>query len=376
MWLEEVPDEYIKDVKLTPDQKGVKIKVIGGAKEKTLTLGEKEYSFSDDEFYLEVESPVLWTPENPHLYHFTLKSGNDEIKSYFALREIKIEQGKIKLNGQEIFLNSVLDQGYFPDGVFLPATFKGFEDDIAFLKECGFNALRKHIKLEPDYFYYLCDKMGILVMQDFINNGKYNFVRDTALPTIGVKKMPMLRANKKQKTQFEKTSVGVVNALYNHPSVVYYTIFNEGWGQFDSTKYYHFFKNLDSTRIYDTASGWFKGCESDVESEHIYFKKAKINESDKPIVISEFGGYSFKINEHSFNLKNTYGYRFFDDQTKFESALISLYEDEILPLKQKGLCGAVLTQLSDVEDETNGLLTYDRKIRKISPEKLKAVFDK
>lgn len=374
VWLEQVPENYIKALKLTPDLNGVKIEMTGGKEEKTLLFNDETHSFSGDEFYLEVENPVHWTPENPHLYHFTLKSGNDEIKSYFALREIKVEQGKIKLNGQEIFLNSVLDQGYFPDGVFLPASFKGFEDDIAFLKECGFNSLRKHIKLEPDYFYYLCDKIGILVMQDFINNGKYNFVRDTALPTIGVKKMPFLRANKKQKTQFEKTSVGIVNALYNHPSVVYYTIFNEGWGQFDSTKYYHFFKDLDPTRVYDTASGWFKGCESDVESEHIYFKKLKISPSHKPIVISEFGGYSFKINDHSFNLEKTYGYRFFNNQKDFENALVSLYKNEVLPLKEKGLCGAVLTQLSDVEDETNGLLTYDRKVQKISPEKLKQLF--
>ena len=165
-----------------------------------------------------------------------------------------------------------------------------------------------------------------------------------------------------------------MNSLYNNPSVFYYTIFNEGWGQFDSTKYYHFFKDLDPTRVYDTASGWFKGCESDVESEHVYFKKLKISPSHKPIVISEFGGYSFKINDHSFNLEKTYGYRFFNNQKDFENALVSLYKNEVLPLKEKGLCGAVLTQLSDVEDETNGLLTYDRKVQKISPEKLKQLF--
>lgn len=222
-------------------------------------------------------------------------------------------------------------------------------------------------------FYYFCDKYGMLVMQDFVNSGKYHFLRDTVLPTLGIKKLPLPSASSRRRSAFEKTNIGIVNTLHNHPSVIYYTIFNEGWGQFNSDFYYRLFKKLDPTRIYDTASGWFKGCDSDVVSEHIYFKKAKLKMGDKPTVLSEFGGYSYKVKDHSFNLHKTFGYRFFKEREEFENALISLYKDEIIPLKEKGLCGAVLTQISDVEDETNGLITYDRKFKKISPEKLRSI---
>ncbi len=373
VWLECVCENYIKSLKLTPDLNGVKIEVEGGEETKTIHFDGKSHTFSGDSFYLKVENPILWDCENPHLYDFKIVSGKDEVDSYFALREVKITGNKITLNGKEIFLNALLDQGYFPDGIFTPATYKAFENDILFAKECGFNTLRKHIKLEPKMFYYFCDKYGMLVMQDFVNSGKYHFLRDTLLPTLGIKKLPLPSASSHRKSAFEKTNIGIVNTLHNHPSVIYYTIFNEGWGQFNSDFYYRLFKKLDPTRIFDTASGWFKGCDSDVVSEHIYFKKAKLKMGDKPTVLSEFGGYSYKVKDHSFNLHKTFGYRFFKEREEFENALISLYKDEIVPLKEKGLCGAVLTQISDVEDETNGLITYDRKFKKISPEKLRSI---
>ena len=235
--------------------------------------------------------------------------------------------------------------------------------------------LRKHIKLEPELFYYYCDKYGMLVFQDMINSGKYSFMIDTALPTVFLKKGISHKASKHRRTEFEKTCDGILKQLYNHPCVIYYTIFNEGWGQFDADNYYERFKKTDSTRIYDTTSGWFKTKKSDVESEHVYFKPVKLKaNSERPIVLSEFGGYSCKIDDHAFNLDKTYGYRHFKTAKELENALVALYEKEIIPqIESSGLCVTVLTQVSDVEDETNGILTYDRRAMKVNANKMRSV---
>lgn len=380
VWIESLPKKHIENIKITPDLSGVNLTVTGGEDEKTVIFSGKEFKFTGDNFRLSVENPIVWSPENPHLYDFTIVCGNDKVSSYFGLRTVSIVSkcGKkyIALNGKPYFFNAVLDQGYFSDGIYLPATAQGFADDILTMKKCGFNTLRKHIKFEPNLFYYYCDKYGMLVFQDMVNSGKYNFIIDTATPTVFLKKGIRHRASKFRKEQFVKTGSGILEDLYNHPSVVYYTIFNEGWGQFDEKGNYQLLKALDNTRVYDTTSGWFKSRHTDIESDHVYFKKVKVRKNlDKPWVLSEFGGYSYKIKENSFNLTKTYGYKFFNEQKEFEDALVRLYQNEILPCAKAGLNGAVLTQLSDVEDETNGLLTYDRKVLKVNATRLKAVCD-
>ncbi len=374
VWLESLPKNHITDLKIKTDLKGINLTVKGGCDKKKVILCDKEFEFYGEQTRIDIPSPELWSPDNPKLYYFQIISGEDKVESYFGLREISIgkENGKsfILLNGKPIFCHGLLDQGYYSDGIYLPATEKGFEYDVLTMKKCGFNTLRKHIKLEPDIFYYYCDKYGMLVFQDMINNGEYNFLIDTALPTLFLKKGITHRATKRRKDLFIKTSLGIINQLYNHPSVVYYTIFNEGWGQFGEKECYHLFKETDNTRIYDTTSGWFKKPCTDVESDHVYFKPIKAKKTDKPWVLSEFGGYSYKVKENSFNQDKNYGYKYFNNKEGFNDALIKLYDEQIIPAIKSGLCASILTQVSDVEDETNGLLTYDRKVLKVDQKRI------
>ncbi len=375
VWLESVPENYVEKLQITPELDAVTIQVTGGAEEKTLTLESGEcYRFTDHKIWIELKEPRLWSPEDPYLYRFTLKSGEDEVSSYFALRTVEAKGDRLYLNGKPYFFHGLLDQGYFSDGLFLPATEKGFENDVLQMKACGFNMLRKHIKLEPELFYYYCDLHGMIVFQDMINSGYYSFLRDTAIPTVLTKKWRTRKAGAQREAEFFRHAKGMMENLYNHPSVCYYTIFNEGWGQFEADRVYRTLKPLDPTRIFDTTSGWFKETESDVESEHIYFKPIKIKGAERPTVLSEFGGYSCRVKDHTFNLDSNTGYHYFTEDPKaFEETLIALYDREIVPAIRAGLCGAVLTQVSDIEDETNGLFTYDRAVLKVDPDAMTAM---
>jgi beta-galactosidase/beta-glucuronidase len=309
------------------------------------------------------------------LIYNNLTSG---LPSYFGSKTCL--DGLIYLNNKRIFLNGVLDQGYYPEGIYTVSDYKSYERDILMLKDLGINCIRKHIKVEMDYFYYLCDKLGMIVLQDFVNNGKYSFLIDTALPTA----LPKLKLNDKnrhknkiQRENFIKHGEGVIKYLHNHPCVIGYTIFNEGWGQFSADKVYEHFKKLEPNYLFDATSGWFHQTKSDFDSLHIYFRNInpRINNINHPVFISEFGGYSYKLNDHSFNLTNTYGYRSIESKEDYENALIDLYENQILANKDK-LVGCIFTQVSDVEDETNGFVTYDRKVVKVDSPKFKELMRK
>ncbi|MBE5819191.1 MAG: MFS transporter, partial [Clostridiales bacterium] len=365
VWLEAVPYKFVDSIKTDVTLDSVTFYVCGGESHKSISIdGVGEYEFDGDTFTLSIQNAKLWSPETPHLYYYTLTCGDDIIRSYFALRTIDIRDvnGKsyICLNGKPYFFHGLLDQGYWPDGIFTPATPKGYEYDILQMKKLGFNMLRKHIKSEPEAFYYYCDKHGMIVFQDFINSGKYSFLLDTALPTIGIKKGLCRPASKKRKEVFYENAIKLISKLKSHPSVCYYTIFNEGWGQHDHDAIYLKLKELQPNVVFDTASGWFIPNESDVKSEHVYFKKINLkSQSGKPLILSEFGGYSYKIPEHSFNLDKTYGYKICPNREDLNSSLEALYIGEVLPaITNHGLNATVLTQVSDVEDETNGLMTY------------------
>ena len=377
VWLESVLENYIKSVRFTPSLDSVLITVKGGCEKKTLLFKNQTIDFYGESYLLKVDDPQNWTPETPALYDITISSGNDSVRSYFALRTVTVQDGKLLLNNKPYFFHGLLDQGYFSDGIYTPASYEGYKNDILTMKKCGFNMLRKHIKTEPDVFYYYCDKYGMAVFQDFVNSGKYNFIVDTALPNVFLKRGVTHKVTKHRRDAFLKTAEGLQDVLYNHPSVVYYTIFNEGWGQFEADKCYTHFKKRDPSRIYDTTSGWFKEKLSDVESEHIYFKKIRIKKKKRPTVLSEFGGFSCRVSGHHFNPDSNSGYSFFtQDPVEFEKRVIALYERDVITNIKNGLYGAVLTQLSDVEDETNGLFTYDRQVLKVSTETMRALADR
>ena len=396
VWLENVAEEYIQNVTLTPNLEGIRISLVGVNTGfhtvVTLENGEQiEKEFAETEGYICLSDyvckdgtryePKLWSPEQPYLYSMKIVTASDEVETYFALREISIRDVKgikrVCLNGKPIFMHGVLDQGYFSDGIYLPAEPEEYERDILRMKELGFNMLRKHIKIEPEYFYYFCDKHGMLVMQDMVNNGGYSFLRDTALPTIGMKRIKDTRgAMTKRKQIFKLHMEQTLKHLYNHPSIVAYTIFNEGWGQFNSDEMYENARLLDDTRLYDATSGWFWQEKSDFDSEHIYFKSIDLNVGDRPLFVSECGGFSRAVEGHYYSKYNSYGYGSAGTEGELTYMLTSMYDKMILPAIPKGVCGCIYTQLSDVEDEVNGLYTYDRKVCKVDKKAMQKLAEK
>ena len=383
VWMESVPASPIERIRIDTTLTGATLTVTGGVEQKTLILhtdeGNRDYTFEGDTFTVSPDRPHLWTPDDPYLYHFTLRSGEDEVRSYFALRTVDIGEGKngpvIRLNGSPMLFHGLLDQGYFSDGIYLPASPEGYRYDIQTMKSLGFNMLRKHIKIEPEIFYYECDRLGMIVFQDMVNSGKYRFFVDTALPTISFKKGISHKASPRRRAAFESAARETVDLLYNHPCVCYYTIFNEGWGQYDADRIYSELKALDPSRVWDATSGWFVEKDSDVQSEHIYFRPVKLKANpDRPVVLSEFGGYCYAEKDHLFNPAKRFGYRNFESAEALTEGLENLYREQIVPaLKTTNLCALVLTQVSDVEDEVNGMMTYDRRVIKPDAEKMRAV---
>ena len=378
VWLESVPETYIKNLRIDNRGFAVEISVSPALEGKVIVPDLGEFPLVDGKVTIAPENPHLWSPEDPYLYDFSIETAQDKIESYFAIRSLEIKDNRLCLNGKPYFFHGLLDQGYWPDGLFTPAAPECYAEDILAMKNLGFNMLRKHIKVEPEEFYYQCDRLGMVVFQDMVNNGDYSFFRDTALPTIGLQKLPDKHLHRDALTRqwFLDIMAATVRQLQNHPSICYWTIFNEGWGQFDSDNVYEQFRELDDTRFIDSPSGWFRQKKTDVDSRHVYFKPIKLKAEENTLVLSEFGGYSYKPEGHVFNTESTYGYGKYDDMEKYAAAVADLYENQVLPTKEKGLCAAVYTQVSDVEDETNGILSYDRKVCKLSPELMRPIAEK
>ena len=381
VWLESVPERYIEKLNIENRGYSVTVSVEPKLAGKVTVPELGEFALEDGAVTITPEEPKLWSPETPYLYDFSVECGEDRVESYFAIRSLEVKEvdgcRRLCLNGKPYFFHGLLDQGYWPDGLFTPAAPECYAEDILAMKRLGFNTLRKHIKVEPEEFYYQCDKLGMVVFQDMVNNGRYNFFRDTALPTVGLQKLPDKKLNKDRATrrEFIRQMKTTVAQLKNHPSICYWTIFNEGWGQFDSDNVYEQFLKLDNTRFIDTTSGWFRRKKSQVDSRHVYFRPVRLTAGEQPLVLSEFGGYTYKPEGHVFNTEETYGYGKFDNMEAYADAVEKLYLTEVLPAIGRGLCAAIYTQVSDIEDETNGILTYDRKVCKLDEKRMADVAD-
>jgi beta-galactosidase/beta-glucuronidase len=392
VWLESVPQQVIRSLKLSPDYDS-KTLFIHADFEGKIEKGSAEVSHNGRliaSFPLDEHgngsvnlrgSFQPWSPSNPFLYDLKVKINEDTVTSYFAMRKIgtMMVQGHrvFALNDQPLFLSGLLDQGYFPGGGLTPPSDQAIINDLRLAKDMGFNLIRKHIKIEPMRWYYHCDRLGLLVIQDFVNGGApyrkrliylapfIKFHLDDTKPRI-IKDLG--RIDPKSRANFTEDVARTVKRLYNCPCVCAWTLFNEGWGQFDTAANLESLRSLDPTRLVDANSGWFDQGVGDFASHHVYFKKIRLkNDGKRLLFLSEFGGYSLRVKDHVFSARN-FGYKRFlrgDDLTK---GLYDLYIHQVAPLIAKeGLSGCVLTQLSDVEEETNGLVTYDREIVKVDP---------
>ena len=323
-----------------------------------------------------VSRPRLWSPENPELYDLRIEAGEDVVESYFAMRSFGVgtdEEGKARLllNGEPYFFNGILDQGYWPESLMTPPADEAMVYDIEQMKRLGFNMLRKHVKIEPARWYYHCDRLGMVVWQDMINGGgPVQSLLETYLPTVIPAAGRILRDNhyklfaredEKARLRFERDIVRMIRQLYNYPCVGLWVPFNEGWGQFDALRITEIVRKADPTRPVDHASGWFDQGGGDVRSVHNYFRPLKVEKDSRAFVISEYGGINCQIPDHSMS-SEVYGYH----QTSVEEfpGAFSETMEKVHALVEKGLCAAVYTQVSDIEEETNGLLTYDRKVKK------------
>ncbi len=381
VFLESVPLSYIKSVKLTPnyDDKTLSViaEIVGNKADITVEVVDGDRIIcsqkGEGKVTLDVSICKEWSVENPELYKVFITLGEDRVESYFGLRKFSvIERGGYKLfalNNKPLFNNGLLDQGYYHKGIYTPESNESMYKDVEAVKTLGYNMLRKHIKVEPLLWYYYCDVLGVLVWQDMLNGGtKYKKHRIMLAPFINLHlddtNYKSMGRSEKSREQYYKEAYGLQDLLYNVVSLCVYTPFNEAWGQFDALKVTKLLKERDNTRLYDHASGWQDKGGGDFCSKHIYFRKARIkNDGKRILALTEFGGYSLLLDGHVFSNKK-FGYKFFKDQSRLQTAYQNLYEKEIIPLvNEQGLCATVYTELTDVEDEVNGILTFDRALK-------------
>lgn len=395
VWLENVPKENsINSIKIDVNLKSLTLNIDSDANIFDLTIDFKtvQYKKTFNSNIINIEFDKLdipyeyWSTENPVIYNFSIETSTDKIESYFVIRELSVKEvngyQRLFLNNKPIFLHGVLDQGYFEEGIYLPEDPKEYLNDILRMKELGFNLLRKHIKIEPEIFYYYCDTHGMLVFQDMVNNGQFDFIKKALLPTMGFDKIDdTKKVNNKRYDIFINHSIETIKHLYNHPSIIGWTIYNEGWGQQNSDKAYKTLKALDPNRLFDSTSGWYKQNFSDFDSYHIYFRNKVLNTTDKNKVLflSEFGGISRYVKGHVFKKRKVgYGYGRKDNEEELSKAILETYNNMVIPSIKNGLSACVYTQVSDVEEEINGFYTYDRKVLKVNKDimlKIKNMID-
>ncbi len=382
-WLEPVPETSIESYRLIPDiDKGmlyIDVNVRGGSDGVTVSAVAKDGGRKKSEvsgkagkkLALKVDNAKLWSPDSPFLYdlELTLKQKGkalDTVEGYFGMRKIAVGRddkgvNRLMLNNEPLFQFGPLDQGFWPDGLYAAPCDEALKYDIEVTKRLGFNMARKHVKVEPDRWYYWCDKLGLLVWQDMPSGDGY--VAPDA---------PDIKRLAQSAEQYNTELKALIDNYWNHPSIVTWVPFNEGWGQFDTERITAFIKAYDPTRLVINTSGWSDRGVGDIHDIHSYPGPDMPALSDsRAVVLGEFGGLGLPISGHTWQDEKNWGYRNYTDTvelTKNYTALI----DKLVPLKDKGLAAAVYTQTSDVEVEVNGLMTYDRKMIKMDEASLKA----
>ena len=387
VWLESVPENYIRGLRIKPhfDTQQVELWVAGEGECHAEIDGEAYAFEAGQPAVLDLKELHPWTPETPYLYQMSLRLGEDRVESYFAMRKFSVgkdEKGvpRLFLNNKAYFHNGLLDQGYWSDGLLTAPSDEAMIFDIQTAKNMGFNMLRKHIKLEPFRWYYHCDRLGMLVWQDMPNGGdRYSPLTISAPLVTGWHWKDhhyrlFGRKYEEGRKQYLQELREMINALYNCPCIAMWVPFNEGWGQFDARKVCAAIRRMDSSRTIDHASGWHDQGIGEVQSLHVYFRPYRFRPDrlGRAVLLSEFGGYNHRVQGHSFSEKD-FGYKRYNSLNSLHFALRDLYGGQIRPAKEEGLAAAVYTQLSDVEDELNGLITYDRRVVKIAPALMKVL---
>ena len=393
VWMESVKEGFIEKLKITPDidKKVVNLRFISSEKTAKLELNGRilEVKANFDNI-IEIPDMKLWSPENPYLYEFKLSNNVDEISSYFAMRKISLikkEKGMkiIALNNEPYFMKGVLDQGYYQDGLLTPNSDEDYINDINLIKSLGFNVSRKHIKIESLRWYYHCDRLGLVVWHDFVNGcTKYDFWLNQVPLFVRYKisdnkYKKFFREDEEGRKEAYQEFLDTIDLLYNSPCIVLWTIFNEAWGQFDAKEIYEKLKLIDPTRLYDHASGWHDQGSSDVKSMHIYKWKVKVPSKGKiknrAYVCSECGAYILDKRLKEAKKKEGFIYLLFNNKEDFQNEYVRFVTKEIIPAKRAGMSAFIYTQLSDVEEEMNGFVSYDRKEIKVDIAKIKATND-
>ena len=399
VWMECVPENYLRSLRITPkpEENAVHIRLEaddpamaavticrdGGiiAEGQTDENGESTLTIPAEELR-------LWSPEDPFLYDAAITlTGGDKVESYFGMRAFGIgrdEKGlpRLLLNGKPYFQNGLLDQGYWSDGYYTAPSDEALIHDIAEMKRLGFNMLRKHIKVEPLRWYYHCDRLGMLVWQDMMNGGEsYSPLSIYVFSNLGLRVKDdryryFSRSDEAGRTHYYEELGQMIDLLYNTVSLALWVPFNEGCGQFDALKAAEFIRKRDDTRPIDHASGWYDQGGGDIKSIHWYFRPYHHKQPPKeqrPICLTEYGGYNCAVPGHCWGEGAEFGYKKIADPAEFNRAFQKLMEEQIIPAKERGLAAAVYTQVSDVEGERNGLLTYDRKVCKANEAIFRAV---
>jgi len=403
VWLEVVPGVAVDALVLTPHLETGEIEIRVGS-ETAGTRGEPLSAtvtvLAEGEAVASATVPVgqptrvvlpqpvrAWSPEVPFLYDVEIALGDDRVRSYVGMRSLGVGRDaagtpRLLLNGEPYLPVGLLDQGYWPDGGYTAPADEALEYDIRLAKRLGYTMLRKHIKVEPLRWYHHCDRLGMLVWQDAVNGGTAYKPQIITAPAFGAPPIrddryrAFARADAVGRERFEVELVEMIEHLRSVPSIALWVPFNEAWGQFDAARIAARVRDLDPTRPVDHASGWHDQGAGDLRSLHIYFRpvRPRRRRDDRVLAVTEYGGYSLVVPGHTFGTK-TFGYRRYRSREKWQAAFERLHEREIAPAIRRGLAALVYTQLSDVEDEVNGLVTYDRRFVKADEQRTRRMND-